>query len=261
MRYATAAWAAMTLLAAGCGNSSETPASATKPQRAPAIRVQSVSSALSDREVAAFLKLVPALPGGAAPEFGAATISESSEQLSGVELATRWKREFRSAYQAETQARLWREQRRLIDSLGDAGVEPQALASLLVRLSTAVARDALDPRIDLASERQKADRQVASLCERIDRLPTAGEVPDSRQTELTGTRRALTEELREAVAFREFVLLLEQVPEESLAVIREHRSQLKKHLPAGDAAQAFERRIENGEAVLPVSHEAPAAER
>jgi hypothetical protein len=254
MRPIFAALAATFLVGSGCGHSDEGELSSGS--KAPsAIREADLSAPLGEGEVRAFLELLPKLPDGAAPAFQPAGIREAPKGLSAIELAVQWQRDFRLAYRPKTQARLWNEQSRLIDALELEGVDPSALASLMVRLSTAVARQALDRSVDLSMKRQEAEVLVRALCHEIDELDNrpAAAIPDD-----SPARAELLADLREAVAFREFVNLLQQVPEESLAVVYKHRDALQKHLPTADAVSAFAKWSKRKSGVLPAGYETPA---
>jgi hypothetical protein len=255
MRPIFAALAAAVFVGSGCGRSENDELSADS--KVPSvIRETDLSAPLMDDEVRAFLDLLPKLPDGAAPAFQPAGIRDTPKGFSAIELTLQWQRDFRSAYRPQTQARLWHEENRLIDALEVAGVEPSALASLMVRLSSAVAREALDDSIDLSLKRKEADRLVKSLCTQIDEFSDPSSSPDIGQE---GPARAeLLADLREAVAFREFVNLLQQVPEESLAVVHKHREALRKHLPTGDAVAAFARWSKRKSGILPAGYETRA---
>jgi hypothetical protein len=148
------------VFAAGCG-SSEDPSPSGPAQR---IVRSGMAAPLSGEEIQAFLDVATALPGGKAPEFRAPPFEEAPENSTGRELANCWKREFQVAYSPSTQARLWKEDDQLTAALDDLGVEPKALASLLVRLSSAVVRDALSDRVDLAQLRHETERRIVTLC-------------------------------------------------------------------------------------------------
>lgn len=252
MRPSFAILAATLLVGSGCGGSdSDKPLADTA---APSvIREADLAAPLKGEEVQAFLDLLPKLPDGAAPAFQPAGIRETPEGYTAIELAIHWQRDFRSACRPQTQARLWNEENRLTDALELAGVEPSALASLMVRLSSAVAREALDGKIDLTAKRAEADALVNALCLKIDEATSDQDVGQG------GPARAeLIADLREAVAFREFVNLLQQVPDESLAVVEEHRDALRKHLPTADAVSAFAKWSKRKSGILPAGFEVPA---
>lgn len=244
-RLLTAALVGASISTAGCGNSDPQPAAATKVSIARA----AATEPLTEDDVLAFLEIVPQLPDRTPPGFRPVAPPQFVEKLSGKELATLWRSTFQSAYLPATQARLWRKETRLMDAIEDADVEPEVLASLLLRLSSAVSRRAIDDSIDLVHMRKKADLEIARLCRQLD-----DEVV--RNAEL---RADLADSLREAVAFREFVRLLEAVPQESVRTVARFKNELALYLPTADTVTTFERYSESTAVVLPSAYARPAA--
>jgi hypothetical protein len=239
----------------GCSDSPERPAGHSHALVEPA----DFRDPLRDEEVQAFLEVVPRLPGAAAPAFQPSPPGSTPPDATGRQLVERWQREFRHAYNPATQARLWRSDKALSRAIRAADVDPEALASLLVRLSTAVARDALDERVDLVAMRKRAEESIRSLARDFDRL--SSEADDAPGTRRSGVRDTVAEALRDATAFREFLRLLEHVPPESIATVGRFRRDLDRYLPTADTVAAFERREETTAVLLPASHEVKAPRR
>jgi hypothetical protein len=228
------------LTAVGCSGSADEPTIGDRIQRA------GMSTPLTADDVQAFLEIVERLPDHEVPTFKSATFPAAAQTVSAKDLVAQWRHDFRSAYSPSVQARLWQSDARLTAALDSEDVDPTALAALLVRLASAVARDALDDRVQLSQLRKDAEASITALCRKF----------DNQQIDQVGQRVQLAEALKEATAFREFIRLLEAVPEGSVATIAEFRDQLRKHLPTSETMAAFEHRTES--VVVPTSYESIA---
>jgi hypothetical protein len=207
--------------------------------------------ALGDEDVALFFQIVAAFPDGQPPAFQPAAEVDLSIDAGARDMVARWQREFRSSSSPQVQAKLWRRDarfRRVIDQLD---IEPEELARLMVRISTAVVRDSLDPRINLSALAEQADRAIDSLCEQYDGLDRNHRLS---LTVRNGRAEFLAECLKETVAYREFITLLEAVPEESVRVAGRHRDRLKPLLPTSETMQAFVKRYESQATVIQAGH-------
>ena len=139
-------------------------------------------------------------------------------------------------------------------ALADCGLEPEPFAALLVKMSTAVVRESLGAEIDLAEQGRQADRAVASLCGQLDGLDG-----DPRLSPAVRNARAelLSAVLKESVAYREFVRLLEDVPAESVAAVARRADLLRRLMPATETLTAFEEKLKSQGQVMRASYEAP----
>lgn len=233
---------------AGCG----------KPPAPPVARRAEASQEkfLTEADIARFFEVIEVLPGRKPPMFQPAAELDLSTDTGAASMVARWQREFRSAYSPVIQGKMWRRDADLRQALEEQGLEPEDLARLLVKLSTAVVRESLDPQIDLRIVGAQADHAIESLCKQLDGLDHDRKLSPSLRN---GRVEVLTLVLKESVAYREFLRLLEAVPEESLATAARHRQALRALLPANDTVQAFERRLESQAAVIPAGYTAPAS--
>ena len=165
-RLFPAAIVSLTIVLWGCSGGSTPPnePTATKVRLAPARFTQP----LTDEDIEAFLAIVRQLPGHKPPAFRPVTPPQFVDKLSGKELAALWQRTFQAAYHPSTQVKFWQRDTLLMETIEDAGVDPDALAAVLVRLSSAVSRRAIDESIDLSHVRRKADFEVARLVRQVD---------------------------------------------------------------------------------------------
>ncbi|HVJ84941.1 MAG TPA: hypothetical protein VM452_04805 [Caulifigura sp.] len=234
-------------LLAGCGAS---PPPAREPKR-PAL----TASHLTDRDVAALIDVVKSLPDQKPPAFQPAVEVDLQGDTRAADMVARWQREFRSSYSPQVQAKLWKRDSRLRLAIDESGFEPEELATLLVRLSAAVVRESLHPEIDLVEMGRQADHAIGSLCRQFDSLD--GD-PRLSPTVRNGRSDFLANVLKETVAYREFLRLLESVPAESVETVARHRVVLRTLMPATETVQAFEKRFESQAKVLRASHAEPA---
>ncbi|MBX3445078.1 MAG: hypothetical protein KF774_21950 [Planctomyces sp.] len=247
-RPSIAAVLAALLAAAGCSKSDPDAA-----RTAPPAAIPPLTAPLTDDNVEEFLAIIAKLPGETVPEFCPPEPWEADERLSAVELVNLWRREFQHACSPEVQARLWNEDAALRRAFERSRIDPEALAALLVRLSAAATREALDDRIDLPRLREQADRALKAVAAELHALPGTG-TGESREE---ARRNQLILALREAIAFREFVRLLEKTPAESAAVVARHRERLAPHLPTQTMTSVFEQRFDSEATVLQAGHETP----
>jgi hypothetical protein len=241
----------------GCG-SGESPVEKA-PRRAVAIAAAETTQPLTEEDVDNFLALVEQLPKKAVPGFQTAAARRHPDGLNGRQLAAAYQREFEDAYRPAVQARRWQRNHDLTDALEEAQVDPEAMASLLVRLSSAVAREALDDRVDLKTLEKRTEAAIRRLCDQYDDLPK-GDPGQLSSVDKTRRERIIAA-IQEAVAFRQFTHLLANVPQESLDVVTARREELASYLPVGETVAAFEKRSESAAMILQASHEEPAAPR
>jgi hypothetical protein len=209
---------------------------------------------LTDADVQAFLKIIQRLPGQKPPAFQPLAEVDLSSDREAADMVARWQREFRSSYSPEVQARYWKRDSTLRTALSDSGIDPHDFAALLVNLSTAVVRASLDPEIDLPALGRQADGGIASLSSQFDNLDH-----DPRLSPSIRNARAelLAVVLKETIAYREFLRLLECVPPESVSAIETHRETLEQLMPATETVLLFRKKLESQRTVIQASHESP----
>jgi hypothetical protein len=236
--------AALVGLLAGCGK---------PPQAIPEHAVSLATEAhLTDEDVRTFLAIVQKLPGQTPPAFQPVLEVDLTTDAKGADMAARWKREFQSSYSAEVQAKLWKRDSRVRGALDDCGIDPREFAELLIQMSTAVVRESLDPELDLAAMGQQAEHSIASFCAQFDNIDHAPRLSPSVRN---SRAELLSAVLKETVAYREFLRLLEHVPRESVAAIAPHREVLERLMPATETVELFRKKLESRRGVIQASHE------
>ncbi|QDT53136.1 hypothetical protein Pan44_11510 [Caulifigura coniformis] len=210
---------------------------------------------LTEHDVRVFLEIVSRLPGQKPPAFQPASELDLSFATGAQSLVDRWQAEFRSSSSPQTQARFWKRDTGVRSALSDCGVAPEEFASLLVRLSAAVVRESVDPNVDLAAFGEQADRTIASLCSEFDGLDRNPRLSPSVRNARADLLSAM---LKEAVAYREFLRILESISAESVAAVARHRDVLRPLMPATESTLAFEKKLQSQSQILRASHELPA---
>ena len=239
--------ATLIALLAGCG----------KPPQAPPEATVSLADGdrLTEATIQSFLGVVQKLPGQKPPAFRPLPDVDLTTDATAAEMVARWQREFHSSYSPDVQAKFWKRDSALRSALGDCEVDPREFAALLANLSIALVRSSLDPDIDLAALGEQADRSIASFSNQFDNLDH-----DPRLSPSIRNARAeiLSAVLKETVAYREFLRLLDRVSPESVSAIAPHRDALERLMPATKTVQLVRKKLESGRAVIQAGHESPA---
>jgi hypothetical protein len=239
--------ATLVALLAGCGK---------PPQAMPEATVSLADGdRLSDASIKAFLEIVSQLPGQKPPAFQPLAEVDLTSDSSAADMVARWQREFHSSYSPDVQAKFWKRDSALRSALADCDVDPREFAALLINLSIAVVRSSLDPEIDVAALGEQADRSIASLANQFDHLDR-----DPRLSPSVRNARAevLSAVLKETVAYREFLRLLDRVSPESVSAIAPHRDALERLMPATETVQLVRKKLESGRGVIQAGHESAA---
>ncbi len=238
----------------GCGRSSSTSEPAIPVAREPEA---TVADPLTPAEVQRFLSVAPRLPGQRVPEFQPLARPTVTDQLAARALADAYRREFRATFDTVAQGNLWRRDRRLQQALAREQMEPEQLASLVTRISCAISAEVVSANLDMdavvVSTEQQLETTIGEL-ELLDEQLRLGKVSDTHGA--TRRREQLVEIIQQTVALSEFGRLLQSVPPESVAAVREFRQQLAAHLPPSDNEQlikGFETRTSSE--IVPTSYE------
>ena len=231
------------LLLGGCGRDEGAGDSPTPVVHRPST---SLDDPLRDEEVSTFLRVVEDLPGKEVPSFEPLSQVTASDRMSAEQLVDVYRQEYRAMFDASRHGERWRKDRQLMETFGRHRVSPEDFASLMIRMSCAVAANAINSRVNLSETSSRADEQLLQTISRIDRLDTAPPTAQRQQQ-----RQPLLEALQELVALSEFGRILAGVPAESRDVIARHRTDLVRHLPETGSVELFERTEESE--ILPTS--------
>ena len=236
-------------VAAGCADrTAPAPARTTPPARRLSVTAKPVTEPISDQEVRTFLNIVSHLPEGQVPEFN--NLGDPP-QLAGQpvrEFVAELRRDYQQRLDADVQGRAWGADPFLSQTFRELEIDPAAFASLATRISVSHSALAIREKVPLAATRR-------DLVSRIESLISDLEAPLPHVTDFT--RRHHVGALREVVALYEFLTLLQQVPQESLQVVTEHRAPLEPLLPLAESIANFERREEFYPEVQQIGHTAP----
>ncbi len=221
------------LLTAGCGElpaPSETVfAEAELPHHAElTITEKSLDEPLTDDEVLAFIELVQSFPSGKPPEFGPVPGWEGAAGLSPEESVEAWRKAVREALTVDTLIQGWAPRSQVRQALNERQVTSRALISLMLRMSCALAADAMGGSRMVAAQRVIADEKVESLVARMHQYQRSRAKPPE----------SLEQALEEAASLAEYLALLASVPIESQQSVMKHRTELLAILPLGTPATA-----------------------
>lgn len=192
-----------------------------------AISEKQLDEPLTEDEVLCFLELVSHFPSGKLPEFSPVPSSEmpAAETPEGVARSAR--QSIRESLTVQTLLKGWSPHTSVRRILRDEQIEPQAMVSLMLRLSCAVAAEAIGTPRDIRAQQVIAEKKVDSLIERMYQLERTGQPV----TEM------LSDALRENAALAEYLAMLSEVPAESQQLVQEHRARLEQVIPRSEHAQ------------------------
>ena len=239
------------LLALGCGESPD-PSEAVLTGEAPrlpaelAITEKPLHEPLTDDEVRAFIELVKSFPGGKPPVLAPVPGTEGVEGLMPEESVAAWRKTVREALTVDTLIQGWAPRSPVRQVLSERRVTARALTSLMLRMSCALAADAMGGSRTVAAQRVIADEKVDSIVARL------------RQYQRTRSKppESLEQALGEAASLAEYLALLSSVPVESQRLVAEHRAELQSMLPVTTQATAPPESRENHR-VMPIRFEEP----
>lgn len=240
------------LLCQGCG---ESPApteaiSSSEELRLPAdlaITEKPLHEPLTDDEVLSFIELVRSLPGRKPPEFSPVPGSDGPNTRTPEESVAAWRQAVRDALTVDTLMQGWAPRSTVRRALSEHHVTPRAFTSLMLRMSCALAADAMGGSRSVAAQRVLADEKVESLVAKFHQY-------DRTQTQ---PPESLTDALGEAASLAEYLALLSSVPAESQMLVAEHQEDLQAMLPVATQLSASPESHEDHR-ITPVSFEEPA---
>lgn len=176
---------------------------------------------LTDDEVQSFIELVRLLPDGKPPALTPVPGREGSKARTPEESVLAWRQEVRNALTVDTLMQGWAPRSTVQRALRERQVTPRALTSLMLRMSCAMAANAMGGSRQVAAQRVIADEKVESLVARIHQLERSRAKPSE----------SLWEALGEAASLAEYLALLSEIPAESQQWVAAHQDELKSMLP------------------------------
>jgi hypothetical protein len=199
-----------------------------------------LSDPLSEQEVQTFLAVLEALPGNQAPEFEPLSQATASDRLSAAQLVEVYRQEYRAMFDASRHGERWRQSDELMATFARHNITPEDFASLMIRMSCAIAAGAMSPQIELNRICDHADAQVARLVEDITRRDAGPRTQDA-----VDYRRQAAESLQNSVAYSEFVRILRDVPPASREMVARYHSRLAGHLPQAGTVEGLKRTLDS----------------
>ncbi len=187
-----------------------------------------LSEPLTDDEVRSLIELVRLLPDGKPPELTPVPGTEGVRARSPEESVLAWRKAVRDALTVDTLMQGWAPRSSVSRALSERQVTPRALTSLMLRMSCALAAEAMGGSRTVAAQRVIADEKVESLVARMHALERKRVKPSESQWEALG----------EAASLAEYLALLSEVPAESQQLVAAYQSELKAMLPVTSTLSA-----------------------
>lgn len=210
----------------GCQPQAQTPEAAEidSLQLSPSLAISEkhLDEPLTEDEVNCFIELVGRFPGGKVPELSQVPGGVPGETRTPEELVQASRNSIRESLTVETLMRGWSPTTSVRRTIQAEQIEPRAMVSLMLRLSCAVAADAIGSPRAINAQRAIADEKVDALIDRVHRLRQAGR----------SASESLLESLHENAAMAEYLAILSEIPIESQQQVADHRAALQAILPA-----------------------------
>lgn len=190
------------------------------------------SRPLTADELKKFFLIVNELPQRQVPTFvyaethqPAADPNRLEEYVSGL------RQKYRSAIDPAWQGKQWQNDERLAMSFERLHIDPEAFASLAIRVSVASSAAAIRGEIPILATQRKLREELEKLSFELQHpAPDASSLQQKQQLAA----------VQEIVALSEFLDLLSLVTDESLVTIRAHAKELSKYLPQDSVTARFE---------------------
>ncbi|WP_437203029.1 hypothetical protein [Planctomicrobium sp. SH664] len=241
----TALLGVVCLTIVGCSGSSSPSAASSATLPVVTIDVAPLSEPLRPKDVAAFIQVVRNLPGQTSPEFVKQDFTPLQLTNLRAELQQR-QLQCQQALDPVVQGESWSRDASLQRAFKSVDIQPEAFASLAVRISCAWARQSLGPDFNLREARLRSTIHLRELVQGIE---------NSARPVTANERQFLTQQLEAAVSLAEFLNLLEQVPPESCQVVAAAAHELRECLPQSTALPQFEQHVESRAEVIRVGHQ------
>lgn len=190
------------------------------------VQLKTPGDQLSEEELRKFLTVVENMPSQAVPEFSPESLPDLDYRLAPEQLTAAYRERFRRLFDPSRQGTLWRKKTRISKAAKQAELSTDELAALIRSLSCAVVRHQLGPERDLTRARQDAQELLEEICESLNEVNSLSETAKNIMV-----RENLGIRLGRVVALQEFLILLEQVPEENLELVRKFEKELSPLIP------------------------------
>ncbi|RLS56629.1 MAG: hypothetical protein DWH91_06215 [Planctomycetota bacterium] len=239
------AWTGM-----GCEQSTTPPSIDEQTGRMPArlaLREKPLNEPLTQDELLGFVELIESFPGGQPPQLSPRIAAGSVEGLLPEQAVQVWRTTLRQTLTTESLVNHWRPRAAERRVLTESQVTPQALASIMLRLSCAYAAEAFERELSITEAHRKAEQNVQTIVHQI-LISTRTHNQD---------QAALWAALEESTMLAEYLALLQEIPYESRHLVAVHRERLVTILPISQNRSAVLEQREDSR-IIPVNYEEPA---
>lgn len=186
-----------------------------------AISEKQLEEPLSEDEVQCFIELVRRFPAGKLPELSPVTVPDHGKPETVQAIVEDARQAIRDSLTVDTLQKGWAPKTSIRRIMQDEQISSREMLSLMLRLSCAVAADAIGSPRTIRAQQVVTEEKLNDLVEKIAATQRAGKpISDSME-----------ESLREVASMAEYLSILSQVPVASLTLVHEHQGELETILP------------------------------
>jgi hypothetical protein len=223
-----------TVLAAGCAESNQGSGAASS-----GTSYKSPADRLAQHEIELLVAVASAHEQGLIPEFSVPADEEPLDaERSARELEAEFQIRFQRLFDPARQGDVWARSPSWAKVLQGNRADPSEFAAIVRNVGCAIMRARLESRVNLARLLENARAEVednVALMEAIEAIPPPER---TRQDNFLRTRAAV--QLGRAVALRSFAELVAAVPQENVALVKQHGNALRPLLPRGETEVLLE---------------------
>lgn len=187
--------------------------------------VQRITTPIPEEEVQCFLRITERLPDREPPTFSPLTESFYADDPA-ERLIEACRVRFAKQFDVERQGKIWKQDRAVRQAAAREKRSTTELAGLMSALSTAICRAQIEDVEELKQIELKGEEETAKLKRALDKLDR--KLSQQKTTILSRQRTELAMKLSRTVALVEYIKVLQQVPEENIALVRRYQRELTK---------------------------------
>ena len=188
-----------------------------------AARAQRIQSPIPEKEVVRFLKITARLPDNEPPTFSPLTESFYADDPAD-RLIDSCRARFEKQFDVVRQGKIWKQNRTIRSAAAREGCSTTELAGIMSALSTAICRAQIEDIEELKRLERKGEKETARLKKRLDQIDQR--LSQQKTTVLSRQRTELAIKLSRNVALVEYLKVLQEVPEENIALVRRYHEEL-----------------------------------
>ncbi|QDT32076.1 hypothetical protein [Thalassoglobus polymorphus] len=236
------------ILLVGCGSAEQGGATNSVPQPVTKVEIASIDwkSPVTQQDLEDFKAIVDQLPLQQVPEFARADLGDQNGSTMNVkQYISHLRQSYRSAIDPQRQGDAWLEDSEVAKSFQRVNVDPHNFAALATKISLAWSASTVKGEVPILATQRRLREQLEALIFDVEH-PSPEESVHQREQRLSV--------IRETIALSEFLTLIKEVPEESLAVVQANSDVLQHYLPQASLQNRFEKRHESSPSVIHVGH-------